>query len=111
MNCSYCEERRHIVFARQFHTLDNKEFNLHLCKECVGIFICVLLDHTLGGEYQGLVVKYGKEITNAKSIQNHRKINGKRIRKKERNKIRKHEVESRTQRNRTNRRKRKEVKC
>lgn len=60
--CSNCEKVRKIGFIRDYTDHANKTYRVCLCLDCVDIFINTLLDHTLGSEYNNLLIKYGQAI-------------------------------------------------
>jgi len=110
--CANCRERKPIVFKHIYHTLDKKCYQIRLCADCCSLLMHQLFDYTIGCEYDKMVTRYGVEVNkDATCVQDDGESNAKAIRKKERRKNSKHEVEQRTQRNRSNSRKRKKVKC
>lgn len=113
--CTCCEQVEKIVFASRLFSNSALLYKVQLCNHCAFKLVGLCFDHAEGPHYDNLLIKFGKldieyNKTYATCVQSNGKSNAKTIRKKEGRKIRKHEVEQRTQRNRSNSRKRKKVK-
>jgi len=109
--CTCCEQVERIVFSSKLLSNSALLYNVQLCKHCSFKLVGLCFDHVEGPHYDNLLIKFGKpnveyNTAYAKKIQSNGEGIPTRIRKKERRKIRKYEMEQTAQRKRKHSRKR-----